>query len=123
MLFLLLLICATLIKRFLQFNAGAAPAEYINDYVFGDLSHEVKLQELLTFNLEKLVTATNEFHPSNKLGQGGFGPVYKVLRFELIHISEKIVNCFILSLVCYRGNCTMAGKLQLKDFLEHLDKV
>ncbi|KAL9315496.1 hypothetical protein ACSQ67_016497 [Phaseolus vulgaris] len=55
----------------------AAPAEYINDYVFGDLSHEVKLQELLTFNLEKLVTATNEFHPSNKLGQGGFGPVYK----------------------------------------------
>lgn len=109
--------------RRISTHQGAAPAEYINDYVFGDLSHEVKLQELLTFNLEKLVTATNEFHPSNKLGQGGFGPVYKVLRFELIHISEKIVNCFILSLVCYRGNCTMAGKLQLKDFLEHLDKV
>ncbi|KAK8466571.1 hypothetical protein PHAVU_008G127237 [Phaseolus vulgaris] len=73
----LIVICAYIMWRRISTHQGAAPAEYINDYVFGDLSHEVKLQELLTFNLEKLVTATNEFHPSNKLGQGGFGPVYK----------------------------------------------
>jgi hypothetical protein len=40
---------------------------------------QVKLQELLIFDFEKLATATNNFHLSNKLGQGGFGPVYKVL--------------------------------------------
>ncbi|KAK7373641.1 hypothetical protein VNO80_07056 [Phaseolus coccineus] len=72
----LIVICAYIMWRRISTRLGAASAEYMNDYVFGDLS-QVKVQELLTFNLEKLVTATNEFHPSNKLGQGGFGPVYK----------------------------------------------
>jgi len=86
---LLMLICANksveIIKRLLQFNGGGAPAEYTNDNAFCDLS-QVKLQELLTFTIEKLVTATNKFHPSNKLGQGGFGPVYMVLNIQLTHI-------------------------------------
>ncbi|XP_020224184.1 G-type lectin S-receptor-like serine/threonine-protein kinase At1g11330 [Cajanus cajan] len=60
----------------LQFNRGRAPVECTNDDVFGDLS-QVKLQELLIFSFEKIVTATNNFHPSNRIGQGGFGPVYK----------------------------------------------
>ncbi|KAJ1434824.1 Protein kinase domain [Sesbania bispinosa] len=36
-----------------------------------------KLPELSQFEFEKLATATNNFHVNNKLGQGGFGPVYK----------------------------------------------
>nr|KYP59286.1 Cysteine-rich receptor-like protein kinase 10 [Cajanus cajan] len=63
-------------KGILQFNRGRAPVECTNDDVFGDLS-QVKLQELLIFSFEKIVTATNNFHPSNRIGQGGFGPVYK----------------------------------------------
>ncbi|RHN45867.1 putative protein kinase RLK-Pelle-DLSV family [Medicago truncatula] len=47
-----------------------------SDNAIGELS-QVKLQELLLFNFGKLATATNNFHSSNKLGQGGFGPVYK----------------------------------------------
>lgn len=39
---------------------------------------EVKLQDLPMFSFEKLAIATNDFHLVNKLGQGGFGPVYKV---------------------------------------------
>ncbi|KAJ4837739.1 hypothetical protein Tsubulata_015330 [Turnera subulata] len=35
------------------------------------------LQELPLFSLDTLATATKNFHESNKLGQGGFGPVYK----------------------------------------------
>ncbi|KAK7338994.1 hypothetical protein VNO77_19630 [Canavalia gladiata] len=65
-------------KRFLQFNRDDGPVEYPRDDIIGELSH-VKLQELLIFNFEKLLTATNNFHPSNKLGQGGFGLVYKIL--------------------------------------------
>ncbi|KAL0012597.1 hypothetical protein SO802_007705 [Lithocarpus litseifolius] len=37
---------------------------------------QVKVQELPLFNFEKLACATDNFHLSNKLGQGGFGPVY-----------------------------------------------
>ncbi|PPD81867.1 hypothetical protein GOBAR_DD21195 [Gossypium barbadense] len=37
----------------------------------------VKLQQLPLFNFEELATATNNFHPEKRLGQGGFGPVYK----------------------------------------------
>ena len=44
----------------------------------GENLSEVELQDLPLFDFEKLATATNNFHLTNKLGQGGFGPVYKV---------------------------------------------
>ena len=31
-----------------------------------------------TFSYAALRAATEDFHPANKLGEGGFGPVYKV---------------------------------------------
>jgi hypothetical protein len=65
-------------KAFLLFNKGGTSKDNNSDDIIGGLS-EVKLQELLLFDFEKLATATNNFHLSNKLGQGGFGPVYKVL--------------------------------------------
>lgn len=30
------------------------------------------------FSYAELKTATDDFSPANKLGEGGFGPVYKV---------------------------------------------
>ncbi|KAJ6769714.1 G-TYPE LECTIN S-RECEPTOR-LIKE SERINE/THREONINE-PROTEIN KINASE SD1-13 [Salix purpurea] len=42
----------------------------------GSTSNEVKLEPL--FRLQVLETATNNFDISNKLGQGGFGAVYRV---------------------------------------------
>ncbi|KAL5772596.1 hypothetical protein ACOSQ2_012520 [Xanthoceras sorbifolium] len=38
---------------------------------------QVKIQDLPLFNFQKLATATDNFSFTNKLGQGGFGPVYK----------------------------------------------
>ncbi|KAJ4703333.1 G-type lectin S-receptor-like serine/threonine-protein kinase [Melia azedarach] len=47
---------------------------------YNKLSPEImnpsKLQDLTLINFEELATATNGFHLKNKLGQGGFGPVY-----------------------------------------------
>lgn len=31
-----------------------------------------------TFSLKQIRAATNDFDPANKIGEGGFGPVYKV---------------------------------------------
>ncbi|XP_028801028.1 uncharacterized protein LOC114756270 [Neltuma alba] len=41
-----------------------------------NLKH-IKIQELSLFDHRRLATATNNFDLKNKLGQGGFGPVYK----------------------------------------------
>jgi len=58
-------------KGFIHFN-NDEPLKQTGSEVFGEL------HELLLFDFERLATATNNFHESNKLGQGGFGPVYKV---------------------------------------------
>lgn len=40
--------------------------------------NEITAHEQKQFPLETLVAATQGFHSKNKLGEGGFGPVYKV---------------------------------------------
>ncbi|KAK7338992.1 hypothetical protein VNO77_19628 [Canavalia gladiata] len=62
-------------KTLVQFYNGET-AKHTSHKVIEELS-EVKLQELLLFKLEELETATHNFHLSNELGKGGFGPVYK----------------------------------------------
>uniref|UniRef100_A0A6N2KFU8 non-specific serine/threonine protein kinase n=1 Tax=Salix viminalis TaxID=40686 RepID=A0A6N2KFU8_SALVM len=48
-----------------------------DENIIQDNFNRVKLQELPMFNLQMLSAATDNFDISNKLGQGGFGPVYK----------------------------------------------
>ncbi|CAL5411096.1 unnamed protein product [Camellia sinensis] len=51
--------------------------KYSTKVSFEDNLNQVKLEELPLFKFEKLAIATDEFNWTNKLGQGGFGPVYK----------------------------------------------
>ncbi len=62
-----------------MFNKVEAHQKFPSDNLLGDNLSQVKVQELPLFNFEKLATATDNFHLSNKLGQGGFGPVYRVM--------------------------------------------
>ena len=41
--------------------------------------NQFKLEELPLIEFNKLPAATNNSQEANKLGQGGFGPVYKVI--------------------------------------------
>ncbi|KAI9076365.1 hypothetical protein K1719_041680 [Acacia pycnantha] len=54
----------------------------------GELS-DVRLPEVLTYDFEKVATATISFDLSNKLGQGGFGPVYKGILQDGQNIAVK----------------------------------
>ncbi|GMY31582.1 G-type lectin S-receptor-like serine/threonine-protein kinase At4g27290 isoform X2, partial [Fagus crenata] len=45
--------------------------------------------ELPFFNLATIVTATNNFSSNNKLGEGGFGPVYKATLIDGQEIAVK----------------------------------
>lgn len=48
----------------------------------GELANDIKTDDqLLQFDFATIKFATNDFSDANKLGQGGFGIVYKVLRF------------------------------------------
>ena len=38
----------------------------------------IKIAESFSFDSSTLRTATNNFSTDNKIGEGGFGPVYKV---------------------------------------------
>ena len=40
--------------------------------------HKIAAQEKKNFSFDTLFKATDKFHPSRKLGEGGFGPVFKV---------------------------------------------
>ncbi|CAK9181285.1 unnamed protein product [Ilex paraguariensis] len=40
---------------------------------------QIKVEELPLYSFQSMAHATNNFHSANKLGQGGFGPVHKVM--------------------------------------------
>jgi hypothetical protein len=50
-------------------------------------SHGADL-DLPVYDLETIAEATEGFSADNKLGEGGYGPVYKVLKFQRQLISS-----------------------------------
>ncbi|XP_057987854.1 G-type lectin S-receptor-like serine/threonine-protein kinase At1g11410 isoform X2 [Hevea brasiliensis] len=61
-------------KRWLDTIGNAYYKETsVENQVEGSMSHP----EIAFFNLSTVLAATNSFSPANKLGQGGFGAVYK----------------------------------------------
>ena len=58
------------------YNIERRVIEFINS---GDFREDDKKDiDVLYFDLESILVATDNFAEANKLGQGGFGPVYKV---------------------------------------------
>jgi hypothetical protein len=51
-----------------------------------NLNTREKNAKLLLFNYESVSAATNNFLAVNKLGEGGYGPVYKVRYVFMVNL-------------------------------------
>lgn len=51
--------------------------KYLKSFLVAELRRGLELQTGY-FTLRQIKAATGNFDPSNKIGEGGFGPVYKV---------------------------------------------
>ncbi|XP_074274087.1 G-type lectin S-receptor-like serine/threonine-protein kinase SD1-13 [Silene latifolia] len=58
-------------------RATTPPIEKEQQNIFGAVGRSNEFQDLPLFEFAKLVDATDNFSEVNKLGEGGFGPVYK----------------------------------------------
>ncbi|GAV58472.1 Pkinase_Tyr domain-containing protein [Cephalotus follicularis] len=111
----------------------------------GEDLERIAAQEQKQFPFETLVHATKDFHPTHKLGEGGFGPVYKgklsdgreIAVKKLSHSSSQGKKEFmneakLLSRVQHRNVVTLLGycvhgmeKLLVYEYVanESLDKL
>ncbi|XP_011086150.1 G-type lectin S-receptor-like serine/threonine-protein kinase At1g11300 [Sesamum indicum] len=75
--FVSILLCAHFMRKlFLKFR-GEADTGCSEDRIAKHNMHGVKLEALPLFKFGTLSNATKKFDTTNKLGQGGFGPVFK----------------------------------------------
>ncbi|KAL0310694.1 UNVERIFIED_CONTAM: G-type lectin S-receptor-like serine/threonine-protein kinase [Sesamum angustifolium] len=65
-------------RRSLAFDSTGEKGRSESEIVLRSDMDSVKIEELPLYSFEMLATATNNFDLSNKLGMGGFGPVYKI---------------------------------------------
>ena len=56
-----------------------------------DLDGTRRNSNLPLFDLKTIIAATDNFSISNKLGQGGFGPVYKVVSLNKFHNLHTLI--------------------------------
>ncbi|CAN5966325.1 unnamed protein product [Sphagnum jensenii] len=65
-----------------------------NVSAFREIQKEFAKQEVqpILYSYNVLKVATKDFHPSNKLGEGGFGAVYKGILLDGTHVAVKLLN-------------------------------
>ncbi|KAL7213244.1 hypothetical protein ACSBR2_015869 [Camellia fascicularis] len=95
--------------------------EYSTVMTFEDNLNQVKLEKLPLFKFEKLAIATDEFHETNKLGQGGFGSVYKGKLLDGQEIAVKrLSRSSEQGLEEFMNEVVMISKLQHRNLVRLL---
>ncbi|KAK6932002.1 Serine-threonine/tyrosine-protein kinase, catalytic domain [Dillenia turbinata] len=85
-------------------------------------SDEEELLELSakanTFSYAELRSATNDFNPANKLGEGGFGPVYKGMLSD-----GRVVAVKQLSVASHQGKSQFVTEISTISAVQHRNLV
>ncbi|THG17328.1 G-type lectin S-receptor-like serine/threonine-protein kinase At1g61370 isoform X1 [Camellia sinensis] len=84
-----------------------------------DMRHQPS--ELPIFDLEKIVAATKKFSTNNKLGEGGFGPVFKGEMEDGREIAvKKLSRCSGQGIEEFKNEIILISKLQHKNLVQLL---
>ncbi|KAB2095408.1 hypothetical protein ES319_A01G034700v1 [Gossypium barbadense] len=103
----------------LQLNKGNAMTKFSSNV--GENSIGAKLQQLRLFNFEELATATCNFDHANKLGQGGFGPVYRgTLGDEKEIAVKRLSKASVQGLEEFMNEVEVISKLQHRNLVKLL---
>ncbi|XP_052887333.1 G-type lectin S-receptor-like serine/threonine-protein kinase At1g11330 isoform X2 [Gossypium arboreum] len=104
----------------LQLNKGNAMTKFSTENV-GEYSIGVKLQQLRLFNFEELAIATDNFDHAKKLGQGGFGPVYRgILRDEKEIAVKRLSKASGQGLEEFMNEVEVISKIQHRNLVKLL---
>ncbi|PKU59995.1 Cysteine-rich receptor-like protein kinase 10 [Dendrobium catenatum] len=81
----------------------------------------IRSTESLLFDMDTIRKATNDFSEENKLGEGGFGPVYKGLLEDGQHIAVKrLSRTSTQGFVEMKNEVALVAKLQHKNLVRLL---
>ncbi|RZC09266.1 G-type lectin S-receptor-like serine/threonine-protein kinase At4g27290 [Glycine soja] len=106
-----LLLSSYFICRIRRNNAGKSLTEYDSEKDMDDL-------DIQLFDLPTITTATNDFSMENKIGEGGFGPVYKGILVDGQEIAVKT-----LSRSSWQGVTEFINEVKLIAKLQHRNLV
>ncbi|XP_035815841.1 G-type lectin S-receptor-like serine/threonine-protein kinase RKS1 isoform X3 [Zea mays] len=82
---------------------------------------EAHLSEFWVFDLHQILEATDNFSEENKLGEGGFGPVYKGQLPEGVEIAVKrLASHSGQGFVEFKNEVQLIAKLQHRNLVRHL---
>ncbi|KAK7336531.1 hypothetical protein VNO77_17074 [Canavalia gladiata] len=87
-----------------------------------DLEDDLKKgHDIKVFNYTSVLEATNGFSPENKLGQGGFGPVYKGILSTRQEVAVKrLSKTSGQGVVEFKNELTLIGELQHTNLVQLL---
>ncbi|KAI6703887.1 hypothetical protein NL676_013023 [Syzygium grande] len=76
----------------MQFSDREASLVASDRNMLGENLGKVNVQEVVLYKLEEMAAATSNFSNTNKLAQGGFGPVYRVIIFR---VEDSIIALYL----------------------------
>lgn len=76
-------------------KSGEHVAGFLEEGIIGE-SKDSSGAEVPLFQFNAVAVATDNFSEENKLGQGGFGPVYMVLKLS----SHSLFSCYLVKSDC-----------------------